>query len=125
MLLRLALVACLLSAGGPTFAAGDTVPAPAKIAAAPMVFYLVKGAADACGRGCDSWIEAEGRIDVRTATRFKTFFDGVRDRNLPIYLASPGGNVAQAILMGTLLHTRPSIARVCCPAMMTSGALLR
>jgi len=77
-----------------------------------MTFYVVKGAADACGRGCDSWIEVEGKVESDTATRFKAFLDRHRDRSLPIYFASPGGNLDQAIAMGTLLHGKPSIARV-------------
>lgn len=28
----------------------------------PMEFVIAKGAADACGTRCDSWIAAEGRI---------------------------------------------------------------
>ena len=27
-----------------------------------MMFYVVKGAPDACGRGCDSWIAVEGQV---------------------------------------------------------------
>jgi hypothetical protein len=77
-----------------------------------MTFYVAKGAPDSCGRGCDSWIEAEGQIDPTAAARFKTFLDGMRDPIPPIYLASPGGNVAQAIRMGSALHAKLSIARV-------------
>jgi hypothetical protein len=77
-----------------------------------MTFYVVKGAPDACGRGCDSWIEAEGQIESATGARFKAFLDRLRDRNLPIYFASPGGNLDQAIMMGNMLHARPTIARV-------------
>jgi len=78
----------------------------------PMTFYVVKGAADACGHGCDSWIEAEGKIESDTATRFKAFLNRQRDRNLPIYFASPGGNLDQALAMGNMLHAKPIIARV-------------
>jgi hypothetical protein len=77
-----------------------------------MTFYVVKGASDACGRGCDSWIEAEGKIEGGTAARFKAFLDHLNDRNLPIYFASPGGNLDQAILMGNMLHARLPIARI-------------
>jgi hypothetical protein len=77
-----------------------------------MTFYVVKGATDACGRGCDSWIEAEGKIEAGTAARFKAFLDRLKDRNLPIYFASPGGNLDQAILMGNMLHARLPIARI-------------
>ena len=85
---------------------------PAKPRETPMTFYVVKGGADACGRGCDSWIEVEGKVESDTAARFKVFLDRHRDRNLPIYFASPGGNLDQAIAMGTMLHGRSSIARV-------------
>ncbi len=77
-----------------------------------MIFYVVKGASDACGRGCDSWIEAEGKIEASTAARFKIFLDHLNDRNLPIYFNSPGGNLDQAILMGNMLHARLPIARI-------------
>lgn len=77
-----------------------------------MVFYVVKGAVDACGRGCDSWIEAEGKIELGTAAHFKAFLDHLKDRDLPIYFNSPGGNLDQAILMGNMLHTRLSLARI-------------
>jgi hypothetical protein len=77
-----------------------------------MTFYVVKGATDACGRGCDSWIEAEGKIEGGTAARFKAFLDRLKDRSLPIYFNSPGGNLDQAILMGNMLHAKLSIARV-------------
>jgi len=78
----------------------------------PMTFYLVKGASDACGRGCDSWIQAEGKIEGATTARFKAFLDRLKDRNLPIYFNSPGGNLDQAILMGNMLHARLSLARI-------------
>ena len=85
---------------------------PPKPREEPMSFYVVKGAADACGRGCDSWIEAEGKVESDTAARLKTFLDRVRDRNLPIYFASPGGNLDQAIVMGNMLHGKSVVARV-------------
>ena len=77
-----------------------------------MQFYVVKGAPDACGRGCDSWIAIEGKIDFGAAARFRRFFARVRTRNLPLYFHSPGGNVDQAVAMGTLLREKPVVARV-------------
>ena len=87
-------------------------PAPKIAATPPMVFYVVKGAPDACGRGCDSWIAAEGQIDSGAALRFRKFWAKVRDRNLPIYFSSPGGNLDQALAMGAMLRERPVVARV-------------
>lgn len=78
----------------------------------PMTFYVVRGAPDSCGRGCDSWIEAEGAIEPGTAARFKTFLRRLGDRNLPIYFASPGGRLEQAVEMGNMLHARSATARV-------------
>jgi hypothetical protein len=78
----------------------------------PVVFYVAKGAADACGRGCDTWIAIEGQIDGSAASRFRKFFKPLRDRDLPIYITSPGGNLDQALAMGTFLHEKPAVVRV-------------
>ncbi len=80
--------------------------------AAPMTFYVVKGAPDSCGRGCDSWIAVEGKIDTGAAGRFKKFLLQQRDRNLPIYFSSPGGNLDEAVAMGNMLRERRAVARV-------------
>ena len=77
-----------------------------------MQFYVVKGAPDACGRGCDRWIQLEGQIDSGAAARFRKFFVKLRERNMPLYFYSPGGNLDQAMTMGSLLHEKPAMARV-------------
>jgi hypothetical protein len=98
---------------GPASAAPAGVrAAPSQLPAPPMAFYVVKGAPDACGRGCDSWIAAEGQIDAAAAPRFRKFLARVRDRKLPIYFSSPGGNLDQALAMGAMLRERPVVARV-------------
>src|SRR5579864_7955897 len=116
MTMRAGLVAaliltCVLTCGTASAAPSHRRPA-APVRHEPMTFYVVKGALDACGRGCDSWIAAEGQIVSGTAARLKAFLDRHRDRNLPIYFASPGGNLDQAIVMGNMLHARPATARV-------------
>src|SRR2546430_3595839 len=78
----------------------------------PMVFYVVKGAADACGRGCDSWIAVEGQVDSAAAPRFKKFLQRIGNRKLPLYFHSPGGNLDQALAMGAMLRERQATARV-------------
>ncbi len=78
----------------------------------PVVFYVVKGAPDSCGSGCDTWIAIEGQIDGGAAARFRRFFQPLRNRNLPIYITSPGGNLDQALAMGTFLHAKPAVVRV-------------
>lgn len=120
MNLRALLLLPLVLLSGPTLAAPapTSSPAPAKrttlvaIPTPPMVFYVVKGAPDACGRGCDSWIAAEGQIDAAAAPRFRKFLAKIRDRNLPIYFHSPGGNLDSALAMGAMLRERPVVARV-------------
>lgn len=101
---------CALMCGAASSASSQeqgAAPAPE-----PMTFYIVKGAPDSCGRGCDSWVEAEGRIEADTPARFKVILDRLRDRNLPIYFASPGGHLERAMTMGNMLHARPIVAGV-------------
>src|SRR5262245_9221050 len=91
-------VAVVLLLCGSAFAAPAARSSPRIPVAAPppMAFYLVKGAPEACGRDCDSWIAAEGQIDAGAAARFRKFLRQVGDRHLPIYFYSPGGNLEQA-----------------------------
>src|SRR5439155_10244725 len=110
---RAVFLTILVLAGGSASAAVPKARAtPPKAVTPPMQFYVVKGAPDACGRGCDSWIAIEGKIDSNAAARFRKFFARVRGRNLPLYLYSPGGNVEQALAMGGILRERPVVARV-------------
>jgi hypothetical protein len=85
---------------------------PQLIQTHPVVFYVAKGAPETCGPGCDTWIAIEGQIDGSAASRFRRFFQPLRNRNLPIYITSPGGNLDQALAMGTFLHERPALVRV-------------
>jgi len=110
---RAILLAMLFLAAGPASAAVPKArPVPAKAPAPPMVFYVVKGAPDACGRGCDSWIAVEGQVDAGAATRFRKFLARVGNPNLPLYFSSPGGNLDQALAMGAMLRERRATARV-------------
>jgi len=105
-------MAVVLICGSASAAAPAARPAPGPLPAAPMVFFVVKGAPDACGQGCDRWIAVEGQIDSAAAPRFRKFLRQLRDRNLPIYFTSPGGNLDQAVAMGATLREKPAIARV-------------
>src|SRR5258707_6219951 len=113
MTLRALLVVTLVLTCGPALAAASASgPAQREAPPPPMVFYVVKGAPDACGRGCDSWIAIEGQVDSGAALRFRKFLRQIRDRNLPMYFSSPGGNLDQALAMGVMLRERPVVARV-------------
>ena len=50
---------------------------------------------------------SKGRSIGSAAARFRKFLSQVRDRNLPIYFSSPGGNLDQALAMGAMLRERP------------------
>ncbi len=120
MTLRFVLAALFVLVCGPV--AAQTIVRPSQPARArpairplltrPVVFYVAKGAADSCGSGCDTWIAIEGQIDNGAAARFRKFFKPLRDRNLPIYITSPGGNLEQALAMGRFLHAKPAVVRV-------------
>jgi hypothetical protein len=113
MTLRAVIVAGLMLIGGHAIAASPGARAvPVERLAPPIVFYVARGAPDGCGRGCDSWIAAEGQIDSDAAPRFRKFLRQIRGRNLPIYFASPGGNIDQALAIGAILRERPVVARV-------------
>jgi hypothetical protein len=84
----------------------DEPPAP------PMAFYVAKGAPDACGPGCDTWIAVEGHIDVGATFRFEKFLRQQKDRDLPLYFSSSGGDLDEALAMGNVLRERRAVARV-------------
>src|ERR1700723_2828070 len=86
---RALVVTCVLSCGVASAASPKQRPQAPQSPEEPMTFYVVKGAPGACGHDCDTWIEAEGKVESNTAARFKTFLDRFRNRNLPIYFASP------------------------------------
>lgn len=112
MTLRALLTMAVVLISGSALAAPAARPAPRTVPAAPMAFYVVKGAPDACGPGCDRWIAVEGHIDSGAAPRFRKFLRQLRDRNLPIYFTSPGGNLVQTMAMGAMLREKPVVARV-------------
>jgi hypothetical protein len=97
----------------PPIAAPAKRPSPADAPAPAVLFYVARGAPDSCGRGCDRWIAVEGQIDADAAGRFKQFIkQHVKDRHLPLYFSSPGGNLEQAIFIGNMLREMSATARV-------------
>src|ERR1700759_4916592 len=88
---------CALAFGAASPALSQEQRASPPPAPEPMTFYFVKGAPDSCGRGFSSSVEAEGKIKIDTPARFKAILDRLRDRNLPIYFASLGGNLERAM----------------------------
>jgi hypothetical protein len=78
----------------------------------PMVFFVAKGPADSCGRGCGEWIAAEGKFVPGTAQRFRDFLGTLSRRDLPIFFHSLGGSVADAAKVGVALRERGMTAGV-------------
>jgi hypothetical protein len=102
-----------LTAPARRIAAPAKRPSPAASPAPPVMFYVAKGAPDSCGRGCDRWIAVEGQINGDAAGRFKQFIkQHPKDRQLPMYFSSPGGNLEQAIFIGNMLREMSAVARV-------------
>jgi hypothetical protein len=89
----LAVLVLVLTAAPASAAAAPARPKPVAAPTPPIVFYVAKGAPDACGRGCDSWIAVEGQVDASAAPRFRKFLQRIANRNLPLYFHSPGGNL--------------------------------
>jgi hypothetical protein len=140
MLFRRLAIAALLLLAAPAFAARAVAPAPGALVkrpplaapaprpspavpakrssptttfGPPVMFYVAKGAPDSCGRGCDRWIAMEGQINGDAAGRFKQFIkQHLKDRHLPMYFSSPGGNLEQAIFIGNMLREMSATARV-------------
>lgn len=78
----------------------------------PMAFFLAKGSANACGKGCSEWIAAEGVFDAYSAKRFEVFLATLKREDLPIYFNSQGGNVSQSVLIGIQLRKRRMTAGI-------------
>jgi len=82
-----------------------TLPAGPDLAGMPdIIFYLARGEADACGRDCNEWIAAEGKIDAGAAQRLRRLLAKLGRRRPPIYLHSPGALVAGGIELGRLIR---------------------
>jgi hypothetical protein len=95
---------------------GEAAPPPAKPARAadlpPMVFFVARGEADACGRNCAEWIAAEGTVDLAAPQRLRALLDRLGRRKLPIYFHSPGGSITGALAIGRVLRERGMTAGI-------------
>src|SRR5688572_9753936 len=80
--------------------------------AAPLMLFVAKGDANACGPGCDTWIAAEGTLGPTAAQQIRRFLSGPGRAGLPIFFNSEGGSVTQAMEIGRLLRQRKITAGV-------------
>jgi hypothetical protein len=72
----------------------------------PMTFFVATGEADACGSDCETWIAADGKIDLSAAQRLRKLLAKLGRRRLPVFLHSGGGSVLGAIELGRLIRSR-------------------
>jgi hypothetical protein len=72
-----------------------------------MIFYVARGAADACGQGCSEWIAAEGTVQWDTHKRLIAILDRQAGRKLPVVIHSWGeSNLNVATRLGRILRDR-------------------
>jgi hypothetical protein len=110
-LAALALPASALAAAEPA-PATKTAPAPELRDIPPIMFFIAKGEADACGPGCDTWIAAHGAFDEGAPQRLRAVLAKAGKRKLPIYFFSPGGSVPGAIEVGRIMRAHKLTAGV-------------
>jgi hypothetical protein len=84
----------------------------AKVRSEPMVFIVVTGEPNACGRGCSEWIAGQGQFDESAAQRFREFLAVLGKRDLPIFFNSDGGLVSEAVQIGLILREKRMTAGV-------------
>jgi hypothetical protein len=78
----------------------------------PMIFFVAKGAPDACGPGCSEWIAAQGDIDADAPQRFRDLLVSLRGRKPPIVFDSAGGYMGKARELGRILREHRMTASV-------------
>jgi len=72
-----------------------------------MIFYVARGAADACGQNCSEWIAAEGTVQWDTHKRLLAILDRQAGRKLPVVIHSWGeSNLNVATSLGRILRDR-------------------
>ncbi|MGZ5810480.1 MAG: hypothetical protein ACXWJ6_04955 [Xanthobacteraceae bacterium] len=77
----------------------------AKARQEPLIFYVAKGAPNACGPGCSEWIAVEGFFDADAPRRFNSFLlPTLYGRDLPVFFNSRGGSIGGATAIGRLLR---------------------
>jgi hypothetical protein len=84
----------------------------AKVQSEPMVFIVVTGEPNACGRGCSEWIAGQGQFDESAAQRFREFLAVLAKPDLPIFFNSDGGLLSQAVQIGLILRENRMTAGV-------------
>jgi hypothetical protein len=114
---RIVILAALLAGASASAVAQqpvNTTPASprARAEAQPLLFYVARGEANACGLGCSEWIAVEGLFNANSATRFREFLTRLNRRTLPVFFHSPGGMQSEAYAIGRMLREFGMMASV-------------
>lgn len=74
----------------------------------PMDFILMHDGATPCqdGKACSDWISAEGQIMADSPRKLQKLLKKIGQRQLPIVVRSPGGDVAAAMQMGLIIRKK-------------------
>lgn len=104
--------AVVIAVAAPRTAAAQAQDLDAMVRRQPMIFFLAKGAPNACGAGCSEWIAAEGMIDLDASRRLRDFLGTLSRRDMPIFFNSAGGDVRESLLLGVILRERRMTAGV-------------
>jgi hypothetical protein len=69
-----------------------------------MRVVIVRNTQPTCAGDCPEWISAEGSIVPATTLVFEKALQAMGDRKLPVFIASPGGDVDAAVTIGRMLR---------------------
>ena len=108
----LAFTAAVLACGDAAARTGGPATPGTVVQRSPLVVFVAKGAADACGPGCSEWIAAEGFFDTGAAQRFRDVVTALGDRTPPVFFNSRGGLVTPAMAVAEILRERRMTAGV-------------
>lgn len=88
------------------FAGVGSVDAAEPVIDQPMSFVLVHGGVGYCrdDGSCAEWIAAEGQIMGDSPRKLQKLLKKIGGKGLPIVVRSPGGDVAAAMQMGTIIR---------------------
>lgn len=79
---------------------------PASRVESPMRFTLMRSRTSGCEPSCAEWIAAQGAFVKGVAKALEKLLASLGDRRLPILFISGGGDVNEALAVGTLIRAR-------------------
>lgn len=71
-----------------------------------MQVVIARSSEVGCEPNCREWIAAQGEIDSTTPAKFRTIFDKLGKRRLPILIDSRGGTVDESLFIGRLVRAK-------------------